>query len=494
MNVSMISVSDKRGIVNFAKFLNEMGIEILSSGGTSKYLKKNGVFVKEISEYTKFPEMLDGRVKTLHPLIHGGILADRDNPKHLKELEQRGIIPIDMVVVNLYPFDPKRTQFEIDIGGSALIRAAAKNYEHVAVVVNPNYYPSIINELKERGDLSLDTKRKLAIEAFEYTANYDYMIYNYFQTDKSIFPQIMPLKYEKFQNLRYGENPHQNAALYFTEGFSPLRQLHGPLLSFNNLNDVNAALETMSEFEEPVAVVIKHTNPCGVACDKILSHAYINARASDPLSAYGGVVGVNKIIDLETAKEITSTFVEVIAAPGYTEESLSILRQKPNLHILEYDEKFQFPPISIKEIIGGVLVQERDTEKIKPGKLQIVTSQTPTEEELTSLLFAWKVCRHVKSNAIVLAQKEYTVGIGAGQMSRIDSVELAIKKAGERSKKSVMASDGFFPFRDSIDIAAEAGITAVIQPGGSKRDKQVIEAANECGMKMVFTGVRCFLH
>ncbi|MFA5771767.1 MAG: bifunctional phosphoribosylaminoimidazolecarboxamide formyltransferase/IMP cyclohydrolase [Thermoplasmata archaeon] len=518
---ALISVSDKRGIIEFAKELQNMGAEIISTGGTYKSLIDAGIRAIQISDVTGCSEMLDGRVKTLHPAVHGGILAQRKNKTHMKQLEKLKIKPIDMVVVNLYPFaetiSKKEASLEeaienIDIGGPTLIRAAAKNFEDVIVIVNPDRYNEVLGELKSNnGNISTETKYKLAVEAFGHTHEYDKLIHNYLKNrgerkegTAHEFPETLSLAYKKAYPLRYGENPHQKAVFYhdiFSTGdahISNAKQLHGKELSFNNILDTDGALEALREFDEPTAVIVKHATPCGVACDSSIMDAYKPAYATDPISAFGGIVALNRKLDSPTAQEIASTFMEVVVAPGYEADALEILKKKKNLRILEIGEtkKTTTPDseIDIKKVSGGILLQTKDTAKLDASKIEFVTTRKPTKEELDSLLFAWKVVKHVKSNAIVLVKNRHTVGIGAGQTSRVDAVWIAAKKAGDKSKGSVLASDAFFPFRDGIDEAAKAGVTAIIHTGGSIRDQEVIAAANEHNIAMVFTRVRCFRH
>lgn len=516
---ALLSVSDKTGIVEFAKGLAELKIQLISTGGTAKLLKEADLSVTEVKELTGFPEMLGGRVKTLHPAIHGGILARRDDPSHQKELSKHHIAPIDLVVVNLYPFETtiakesytlEEALEQIDIGGPALIRSAAKNFEAVGVIVDPEDYPKVLEELKKESCLSRKTRLRLAEKAFAYTARYDTLIAGYLEEVKGkelgvrskILPSILTLSLEMVQDLRYGENPHQRAAFYRARGWGLggggwIKPLQGKELSYNNLLDLDAAWKLCQEFEGPSAAIVKHGNPCGVAVEARLLEAYRRARATDPVSAYGGVIGFNHPLDQETAQEIAQTFVEAIAAPGYEEEALAVLKTKKNLRLIEVRRQelgARSQRWEIRKAMGGFLIQELDTVDVIPEKLQVVTKRAPTEEERRALRFAWRVAKHVKSNAIVLAEAEATVGIGAGQMSRVDSVKLAIMKANFPTQGTVLASDGFFPFRDGVDVAAEAGITAIIQPGGSMRDEEVIRAAEEHGMAMVFTGVRHFRH
>jgi len=513
---ALISVSFKEGVVEFAKKLSEMGVEILATGKTSKLLKSAGVAVLEVSDVTGFPELLDGRVKTLHPKIHAGILANRNKEEHLKELEKHGIKPIDMIVVNLYPFEEtvkkenvslEEVVENIDIGGPTLLRAGAKNFENIVVIVNPEKYDEIIKELEvNNGEISLKTRKILATEAFTHTAFYDAIIHQYLISEFSLltdFPETLIFPLKKLQDLRYGENPHQKSAFYkdvkaLNLSVTDIKQLQGKELSFNNIVDLDAALDVVKEFKDPSAVIIKHTNPCGVAVSSNILDAYVKAHATDPMSAFGCVIGLNREVSGELAEEITSTFVECLLAPGYSSNALEIFKKKPNLRLLELKSlsqtDFNSVEKSCKNINGGMLLQTKDIKRLNPEDLKIVTEKAPTEEQISDLLFAWSIVKYVKSNGIVLAKNSQTVGIGAGQMSRVDAVMLAVIKAGERSQGSVLASDAFFPFSDGIDEAAKGGITAIIQPGGSIRDQEVINAANEHKISMVFTGLRCFKH
>lgn len=516
----LISVSDKRGLIEFAKELQNMGMEIVSTGGTYRSLIDAGIHAIQISDVTGCSEMLDGRVKTLHPAVHGGILAQRKNKTHMKQLEKLKIKPIDMVVVNLYPFaetiSKKEVSLEeaienIDIGGPTLIRAAAKNFEDVIIIVNPDRYNEVLGELKSNnGNISTETKYKLAVEAFRHTHEYDKLIHEYLRNrsgnkeEVGEFPETLSLTYKKASSLRYGENPHQKAVFYHEitpigdAHTSKAKQLHGKELSFNNILDTDGAIDALKEFDEPTVVIVKHATPCGVACGSSMVDAYKAAYATDSISAFGGIVALNRKLDSPTAQEIASTFMEVVVAPAYDADALEILKKKKNLRILEIGEikKTTTPDheIDIKKVSGGILLQTKDTAKLDTSKLEFVTTRKPTKEELDSLLFAWKVVKHVKSNAVVLVKNRHTVGIGAGQTSRVDAVWIAAKKAGDKSKGSVLASDAFFPFRDGIDEAANAGVTAIIHTGGSVRDQEVIAAANEHNIAMVFTKVRCFRH
>ncbi len=515
---ALLSVSDKRGITELARVLSKFGIEIVSTGGTQAELKKAGIKSISISSFTGFPEILGGRVKTLHPKVCGGILGKRKDEQHKKEMGEQDIKCIDLVVVNLYPFEKTVNKAEvtteeaienIDIGGPSMIRAAAKNFESVAVVVNPKRYGQIVKELEENdGSLCLSTRLDFAREVFEYTAHYDTIIANYFNSlspqKEDEFPNYLNLSFEKIQSLRYGENPHQGASFYkntlFKRASIPRCEiLSGKELSYNNINDLEAALAMLEDFpEKPFAVLLKHTNPCGAACADTLAQAYEDALACDPVSAFGCIIGLNRVVDLEIAKKIHETFfVECVVAPEYEPEALELLKKKKNRRFLACPDLLQSEKHRVNEvkiIKGGALVQTPDDHQIKESDLKVVTEISPTPEQINSLLFAWRMVKHVKSNAILLAQGEKTVGIGAGQMSRVDSSIIAARKAGEKAKGSVLASDAFFPMRDGVDAAAQAGVVAIIQPGGSKGDPEVIKAANEHKIAMVFTGIRHFRH
>ncbi len=517
---ALISVSDKTGLDEFARGLHALGVEILSTGGTAKAITHAGVPAIEVSEYTGFPEMLDGRVKTLHPKIHGGLLALRDNPEHMKTLEKHGIGLIDMVVVNLYPFEKtvvkEGVRFEeaienIDIGGPSMLRSAAKNFKSVAVVCNPSRYPLIMKELNtNNGSLTEKTLGLLARDVFETTSRYDGAIHSYLkkvlprEREEVAFPDIVSARFSKMQDLRYGENPHQKAAFYrdgsvSEPSVSTAVQLHGKELSFNNIIDLNAALEIVKEFEGPAATIIKHTNPCGTAVATTLAKAYLDALDCDRLSAFGSIVGFNRVVDQRTAKAILkeADFVECIIAPGYEEKALAALKEKKNLRLLEVKNFGSMPEEfdkDMKKVVGGILVQDRDVVRIRPENLKVVTKRRPAKGEMKSLLFGWVVAKHVKSNAIVLSKGTATVGVGAGQMSRVDSVMIASKKAGGRAKGATLASDAFFPKEDGIKEAKKAGVSAIIQPGGSIRDEEVIKMADKLGLAMVFTGIRHFKH
>jgi phosphoribosylaminoimidazolecarboxamide formyltransferase/IMP cyclohydrolase len=502
----LISVTDKTGIVDFASELSRLGARILSTGGTARMIRETGVPVTDVSEVTGFPEMLDGRVKTLHPMIAGGVLAIRENPSHMQALATHGIPPIDMVVVNLYRFEEvaakKGARLEelienIDIGGPTLIRAAAKNYQDVAVVVSPDDYGAILAELKANGGvLSRETLWQLARKAFRTTAHYDSAITERLAKEDAgeVLPQALDLRAPKLMDLRYGENPHQSAALYGKRGHgvAGAGQLQGKELSYNNLVDLDAGWQLACEFAAPAVAIIKHTNPCGCAEQETLGEAYRKAFECDPVSAYGGVIGMNRVMDEETAREIAKTFIEAIAAPGYSPEALALLSAKKNLRLLPVAPGSD--PLVVKSISGGFLAQTADEAPFSRERTAVKTRRGPSEEEWKALEFGWKVAKHVKSNAIVFTRPGQTVGVGAGQMSRVDSVKLAVMKALLPLTGSVVASDAFFPFPDGVEEAAKAGATAFIQPGGSVRDADVIAAADRLGVAMVFTGIRHFRH
>ena len=543
---ALISVSDKTGIVDFARELAHFNVEIISTGGTAKALRDAGLTVRDISDVTGFPEMMDGRVKTLHPRVHGGLLGLRDNPEHVAAMQQHGIEPIDLVVVNLYPFvQTIRRQGvtiseaieQIDIGGPAMIRSAAKNAEDVAVIVAPSSYPNVIHEMKSRdGALSLATRKRLAREAFKQTAMYDLMISSYL-SDQGIpnpfgggggigtfagggvvgrpeipgdiaeifskeefsgrLPSQMSWSIGKIADLRYGENPHQMAALYRmaqSGGIANAEVLSGKEMSFNNYVDADAAWNLVSDFDDTACAIIKHTNPAGVGLGETPAEAYTKALATDPVSAFGGIVAFNRPVNADAAQAVVKIFTEVIIAPEYDAPALAILQTKKNLRVLRSKEQQGGRKLEFRQISGGMLVQTADDHKLDPLELKVVTARHPSDEELRALFFAWTVCKHTKSNAIVYARDGQTVGVGAGQMSRVDSVKIGAMRAQLPVTGSVLASDAFFPFRDGIDEAARHGITAVIQPGGSVRDEEVIAAANEHGLAMVFTGIRHFKH
>jgi phosphoribosylaminoimidazolecarboxamide formyltransferase / IMP cyclohydrolase len=518
---ALLSLSDKSGLVEFAHSLRKYGVELISTGGTRKALEAAGLPVQDISEVTGFPEILDGRVKTLHPRVYGGLLAVRDNPEHAATLRSQEIAPIDLVVCNLYPFEATvarsgSTHAEIieniDIGGPSMVRAAAKNYQDVAIVSDPRQYPAIVEELRvHQGALTFATREQLAAAAFARIAAYDIAIRDYFasRVQKLEWPEQLDIHLERRLALRYGENPHQKAAFY-AERYcrhacvASAEPLHGKELSFNNLLDLDSALNLIREFSEPAAVVIKHNNPCGAAVAASLEEAFRKASEGDPLSAYGGVLGFNREVDEATARQVTepNRFVECIIAPGYSDAAFNLLTTRPtwkkNVRLLRTGP-LQSPEtlaggLDYRRVDGGMLVQTRDITRDEFGELKTVTKRAPSPQELADLRFAWLICKHVKSNAIVLAKNSMVVGVGAGQMSRVDSVHLATRKAGERCSGSVLASDAFFPFRDNVDEAANAGVTAIIQPGGSMRDQDSIQACDEHGLAMSFTGVRHFRH
>lgn len=510
---ALLSVSDKMGIVEFAKSLNELGYEIVSTGGTAALLNQSGVEITGISEITNFPECLDGRVKTLHPAVHAGILAIRGNRDHMEKLDELNITPIDLVVVNLYPFKQTISKPDvsleeaienIDIGGPTMVRSAAKNNKDVTVVVEPADYKAIIDEIKEKGEISPETRFKLAAKAFRHTAAYDALISRYL-TGKlgEDFPETITLTYEKERDLRYGENPHQKSALYHEpivkEGStSKLKQLHGKELSFNNINDVDAALRLLAEFDSSEVAVIglKHTNPCGVGIGKDLFEAWGKAYECDPVSIFGGIVATNTEIDAKTAEEMKKIFLEIIAAPSFTPEALEILKKKKNLRLMLMEDlpKSNSKNKDMKIVSGGLLVQDNDEILLSDNELNCVTSNEPSEEQLQDLTFAWKVVKHIKSNGIVVARGGKTLGIGPGQTNRIWALENALRYSNFDTEGAVMASDAFFPFSDCVELAAKAGIKAIIQPGGSIRDEESIKAAEEAGIAMVFTGIRHFKH
>lgn len=508
---ALLSVSDKTGIVEFAKELHKLGVEIVSTGGTMKAIKAAGVPVTYVSEVTGFPEIMDGRVKTLNPYIHGGILAIRDNPNHQAAMVEHNIQGIDIVAVNLYPFrqtvaKPDVTLNDavenIDIGGPAMIRAAAKNFHYVTVVVNPLKYQEIIDQLNAGGEVEFHSRMALAQEAFSHTAGYDAYISQYLsgQLGQGLFPGTLHKVYEKVQDLRYGENPHQSAAFYREQyytgaGVANAKQLHGKELSFNNIVDIEAAYALAADFEQPAAAIIKHTNPCGTGIGATLTDAYRKAYQADPVSAFGGIVGLNREVDKGTAQLISEIFIEVVIAPAFSQEALDILMQKKNIRLLatalpEPDSA----RLDIKSVSGGVLLQQADMTTAARDDMKVVTKRQPTAAEWEQLLFAWKVVKHVKSNAIVIANDNKTLGVGAGQMNRVGAAGIALAQAGEQTKGAVLGSDAFFPFADTVAAAAEAGITAIIQPGGSVNDEDSIKKADEQGIAMVFTGMRHFKH
>ncbi|MAG91180.1 bifunctional phosphoribosylaminoimidazolecarboxamide formyltransferase/inosine monophosphate cyclohydrolase [Candidatus Woesearchaeota archaeon] len=509
IKTALISVSNKEGIAEFAKELSELGIKIISTGNTSKILEKNNVKATRISEVTKFPEMLDGRVKTLHPNVFAGILADRKSKKHMGELKKLNIKAIDLVVVNFYPFEETMKSNSglgeiienIDIGGPSLVRAASKNHEDVLVVIDPKDYQETIKRIKSK-QIDQKFRKNLATKAFLQTARYDTIIGRYFAEHflNDSLPDIYNFTFRKIQDLRYGENPHQKAAFYRAYWIdescvSTSKQLHGKELSYNNILDANDAFELIKDFKDPTAAVIKHTNPSGVASAKKIEAAYKKAHEADPKSAFGCVIALNKPCNAETAKVMKPLFIEVVICPSFEKVALEILKAKKNIRLLEtgpITKNYKSP--DMKRVIGGLLVQTRQYPDLNEKDLKVVTKRKPTKEELKDLIFAWKVNKHVKSNSVVFVKDDVTVGIGAGQMSRVDAVNIAIMKNEEKIKGSVMSSDAFFPFRDGVDQAAKAGVTAIIQPGGSIRDEEVIKAADEHNISMVFTGIRLFKH
>jgi phosphoribosylaminoimidazolecarboxamide formyltransferase/IMP cyclohydrolase len=517
---ALISVFDKMGIVEFARGLKDLGIEIISTGGTAKILEEAGISIRSVSDLTGFPELLEGRVKSLHPKVHGALLALRDNPKHMREIKEHNIELIDMVVINLYPFQAtvaregvtKEEAIEnIDIGGPSMLRSAAKNYKWVVPISDPRQYSSVLEEMRKNwGTVSEGTSQTLATDVFEHLSRYDYHIYRYFlssQSSPSLFPDLFQLHLEKVQDLRYGENPHQEAAFYIesmvkgeAQGMAGIEQLAGKELSFNNIIDLDAALNIAREFEEPVAVIIKHNNPCGVATGESLLEVYKKARECDPVSAFGGILRFNRKVDRMTAEEISKTFVEAVIAPDFEDIAVKVLKVKKDIRLLKLSDerKLSSPELDYRRVSGGLLIQTKDWKLFADG-LEVATERKPTKVELKGLKFAWKVCKHVKSNAIVLAGEDRALGIGAGQMSRVDAVKIAVRKMEEQFGKKykgviVLASDAFFPFRDSVDLAAASGVTAIIQPGGSLKDKESIAACNEYKIAMVFTGIRHFRH
>ncbi len=508
---ALLSVSDKTGIVEFARGLAELGIEIVSTGGTARELAQAGIAVRSITDLTGFPEIMDGRVKTLHPKLYAGLLAVRENPEHMHAVREHGVEIVDLVCVNLYPFErtagargagDAEVIENIDIGGPTMIRAAAKNHAYAAPVVSPESYDAVLDELREsERRLSPATRESLAAEAFSYTARYDTAIARWFQEKGADFPPLMVRAFEKTLELPYGENPHQRAAYYTQVGarvhiLSMVSQLGGKQLSFNNLLDLDSARLLLAEFQIPACVIVKHNNPCGVAVGATSLEAYQRAFACDPMSAYGGVICLNRPVDRELAEALSAQFVEVLFAPGYDEDALEVLFTKPNLRVLDDRERRTATRIEpqLRQVIGGMLVQDRDADLEDRTEMQVVSERHPTEAEWNEMLFAWKVCKHVRSNAIVLSRELATVGIGAGQMSRVDSVRLALEKARSELTGAAMASDAYFPFADGPELAMQAGVTAIIEPGGSIRDPEVVAAADAAGGILVFAGRRHFRH
>ncbi|MDV2886767.1 bifunctional phosphoribosylaminoimidazolecarboxamide formyltransferase/IMP cyclohydrolase [Alkalihalophilus pseudofirmus] len=505
---ALVSVSNKEGIIPFVEGLVKEGFEVVSTGGTKKAIQEAGIPVTGIQDVTGFPEILEGRVKTLHPNIHGGLLAMRDKEDHKAQLEEHNITPIDVVVVNLYPFQqtiakPGST-FEdaienIDIGGPSMLRAAAKNHKHVTVVVDPQDYDTVLAELKS--GVTAETRRRLAAKVFRHTASYDAVIAEYLtEAAGEGSPETLTVTYEKKQSLRYGENPHQKATFYKKPlakkgSIATAVQLHGKELSYNNINDANAALAIVKEFTEPACVAVKHMNPCGVGTGETIEQAYDKAYEADPVSIFGGIIALNKEVDKQTALKMKEIFLEIIIAPAFTEEALEVLKEKKNLRLLTVaTTKAEGKEASLTSIHGGLLVQDEDTFSFDAADISVPTKREPSEEEWSALKLAWKVVKHVKSNAIVLANDQMTVGVGAGQMNRVGAAAIALEQASERMEGAVMGSDAFFPMGDTVEAAAKAGVRAIIQPGGSIRDQESIDMADRYGIAMVFTGVRHFKH
>lgn len=506
MKRALVSVSNKKGVVDFARRLNKLGYEIISTGGTCKTIREAGIPVTQVSDITGFPEILDGRVKTLHPKIHGGILARRTDD-HLKQLMDNGITPVDIVAVNLYPFRDTISKpgvsleeaiENIDIGGPAMVRAAAKNYHDVVIVVKPDHYDMVLAELESNGDVSQKMRMQLALEAFSHTAAYDAMISTYLsEINNSPFNDNFILAGQKVYELRYGENPHQKACFYRNvapcRGLADAHQLNGKELSYNNIVDTAAAWDLVKEFDETACVIVKHTNPCGTAIADTLAEAFDRAFAGDPVSAFGGIIAFNRTVDLATARKAAEPFMEVVIAPSYDKDALECLQTKKNLRVLELGLK-RNNKLQVKTVEGGFVVQERDAGDIDINNLKTVTDAAPTLEQLQELALAWKVVKHVKSNAIVVAKGGMTIGVGAGQMNRVGSAQIALEQGGDKCAGAVLASDAFFPFKDTVELAARYGIKAIIQPGGSIRDEESIEECNKHGIAMVFTGIRHFKH
>ncbi|WP_138417836.1 bifunctional phosphoribosylaminoimidazolecarboxamide formyltransferase/IMP cyclohydrolase [Aquibacillus sediminis] len=506
---ALLSVSDKTNLVEFAQGLDKLGYELISTGGTLKKLQEAGLPALPVSAVTNFEEILDGRVKTLHPFIHAGLLARRDDESHQQQLLDRDISPIDVVVVNLYPFKEtieKQGVTEedaienIDIGGPTMLRAASKNFRDVTVVVDPSDYDDVLAQLQSETP-SVAYRKQLAAKVFRHTANYDAMIAGYFtEITEQQDPETYTVTYEKVQSLRYGENPHQQAAFYkepTVKGASiaNAKQLHGKELSYNNIQDANAALEIVLEYQQPAAIAVKHMNPCGVGIGETISQAYAKAYDADPVSIFGGIVALNRQVDEETANQLKDIFLEIIIAPSFTEKALELLTVKKNIRLLEIPmEETNTNPKKVVSVVGGLLVQDRDQGSVTKEDLTCPTDRQPSEQELEELLFSWKVVKHVKSNAIVVAKGDQTIGVGAGQMNRVGAAKIALEQAGEKAKGAVMASDAFFPMPDTVETAAQAGVTAIIQPGGSKRDQDSIDACNQHGIAMVFTSMRHFKH
>lgn len=510
MTRALISVSDKTGVIDFAKGLRAAGIEIISTGGTKTALEEAGIETISIDEVTGFPEMMDGRVKTLHPKIHGGLLGRRDSESHMEAMEKEAIQPIDIVCVNLYPFKetilkPETTEADaienIDIGGPSMLRSAAKNHAFVTAIVDPVDYAIVLAEIQQEGHTSLETRRKLAAKVFRHTAAYDALIGQYLtEAVGEKDPENLTLTYTRKQDLRYGENSHQEAAFYQTAlptsySIASAEQLHGKELSFNNIRDADAALRIMREFTEPTVVALKHMNPCGIGSGETIFSAWEAAYAADPVSIFGGIIVLNREVDLVSAQAMTQLFLEIIIAPSYSEEALAVLKTKKNLRLLQVDfSNVEGNANEMVSVLGGLLVQQDDRSMEEPESWTVVTDRQPTKEEQAAMAFAWKAVKHVKSNAIVVANQQQTLGIGAGQMNRVGSVKLAIEQAGAKAETAALASDAYFPMDDSVEYAAKHGIKAIIQPGGSIKDQASIDMANKYGIAMVFTGVRHFRH
>lgn len=510
MKRALVSVSDKTNLVEFVSGLTELGYEIISTGGTKKALEAAGIQTIGISDITGFPEIMDGRVKTLHPNVHGALLCVRDDPDHVKQLQDLHIDYIDLVCVNLYPFKqtlkkPNVTHEEIieniDIGGPSMLRSASKNYRFIPVVVDPNDYDMILRELKEHGETSPKTRERLAAKVFRHTAAYDTIIAQYLtQRSGERYPENFTLTYEKVQDLRYGENPHQSAAFY--KGNDPqyslanAKQLHGKELSYNNIQDGNAAIEILKDFEgQPAAVGLKHMNPCGIGIGDTIEEAWEKCFASDPVSIFGGIVALNRTVSLAVAEKLSKIFLEIVIAPSFDKEALAVLTQKKNIRLLQLDTSLEVhTDYKVTNVNDGLLVQDVDAKRITEADVQVVTDRKPTEEEMKQLLFAWRAVKHVKSNAIVLVKDNMTVGVGAGQMNRVGAAKIAIEQAGEKAVGSVMGSDAFFPMPDTVEEAVKAGVTAIIQPGGSIRDQDSIDVCNKHDIAMVYTGIRHFKH
>jgi phosphoribosylaminoimidazolecarboxamide formyltransferase / IMP cyclohydrolase len=505
---ALLGVSDKTGIVELARGLQELGVELIATDGTRRYLSEHGVEARSVSDVTGFAEMLDGRVKTLHPAIHAGILARRGHPEHLKQLEERGFAPIDIVVVNLYPFNDTVARGEdratvvenIDIGGPTLIRGAAKNADSVAVVVSPDQYGTLLGELREHGEVTASTRRRLAAHAFAHVAAYDTAIADYLRGEQPLegMPAEFTIGGTKLHELRYGENPHQRGSLYAIPGapggLAHARSLQGPELSFTNWLDVDAARRLVSDFDEPAAAVIKHTNPCGFAVADDIASAYSRAYECDPRAAFGGIVGLNRPVDLATARALTATFLEAVVCPGVDDDAGRHLASKPRMRVLVVERPSCAAQLDVRSVDGGLLVQTVDRVSMDRSRMTVASKREPDNSEWRDLLIAWRVCRHVKSNAVVLVSAGAAIGVGAGQMSRVEAAELAVARAGERAGAAAAASDGFFPMPDGLETLGNAGVRAVIHPGGSKKDEEVIAAADALGMAVVLTGERHFRH